>query len=418
VSDAIIKLENVSWAYTRAQSWALRNINLTIGEGDFIAVMGENGAGKTSLCRLLNGLIPHSLPGKLLGTVTVDGIVTGSSTVAQLAGKVGMAFEDPETQLFTASASEEIAFALENLLFPAEEIMERVHWALDAAGLSACADRAPSTLSGGQKQRLVIAAALAMAAKVLVLDEPCSQLDPCGAREVLSFIGNLRARKGLTVVMATSSGDEAADFADKVCVLRGGTIAAYDTPRRIFADQHFIDDSGIQAPQVSEFACCMAALGRPLPEFPLNPDEAEKATLDCMRGVHTPPFRALKKGMYPETNTLPKQHTPSLQGGVVDLVQQIMNNANNAAVIQISGLSHWYDRDRIVLDDVNLSIAENEFMVIAGQNGSGKTTLLKNISGLLRPLRGSILLRGKDTGKMSIGEIACELGFVMRGGAF
>jgi energy-coupling factor transport system ATP-binding protein len=91
-----------------------------------------------------------------------------------------------------------------------------------------------------------------------------------------------------------------------------------------------------------------------------------------------------------------------------------MNNANNAAVIQISGLSHWYDKDRIVLNDVNLSVMENEFTVIAGQNGSGKTTLLKNISGLLRPSRGNILLRGKDAGKMSIGEIACELGFVMQ----
>jgi energy-coupling factor transporter ATP-binding protein EcfA2 len=271
-------MENVSWAYSRAQSWALRNISITIDEGEFIAVMGENGAGKTSFCRLLNGLIPHSLPGKLLGTVTVDGIVTGSSSVAQLSGIVGMAFDDPETQLFTARVDDEVAFALENLNLPKDEIREKVRWALDKAGLSAYADFAPQALSGGQKQRLAIAAALAMATKALVLDEPTSQLDPCGAREVLSFIRELRGRR-LTVVMTTGSGEEAAEFADKVCVLKNGSIAAYDEPRHIFTDRRLIEECGIQEPQVSAFAGCMAALCEPLPQFPLNIDEAKGSVL-------------------------------------------------------------------------------------------------------------------------------------------
>ena len=276
-------MENVSWIYARSQDWALKNISITIREGDFIAIMGENGAGKTTFCRLLNGLIPHSLPGKLLGTVSVDGIDTANSTVAQLAGKAGMTFEDPETQLFTASVADEIAFALENLLLPPQEIREKVRWALDKTGLSAYADNAPPTLSGGQKQRLAIAAALAMAAKILVLDEPCSQLDPSGAREVLSLISDLRSNRGLTVVMATGSGEEAADFADKICVLKNGRLAAFDTPCRIFANQDLLLDSGIQAPQVSQFACRMTGLGKPLPQFPVNLDEAESSVLNWYR---------------------------------------------------------------------------------------------------------------------------------------
>jgi len=278
VSGSIITLENVSWAYSRSRDWALKNISMTIGEGECIAVMGENGAGKTTFCRLLNGLIPHSIDGKLLGTVTVDGVLTNSCTVARLAETVGMAFDDPQSQLFTAKVSDEIAFALENMRIPPAEIREKVRRALDLAGLSAYADYAPSALSGGQKQRLAIAAAVAMAEKILVLDEPTSQLDPAGAREVLSLIRDLRAR--LTVVMATNSGEEAAEFADRICVLKNGSVAALDSPRRIFADQRLPDEYAIAAPPVAEFARRMTELGKPLPRFPIDLNEAEESVVE------------------------------------------------------------------------------------------------------------------------------------------
>ena len=278
MSGSIITLENVSWAYSRSRDWALKNISMTIGEGECIAVMGENGAGKTTFCRLLNGLIPHSIDGKLLGTVTVDGVLTNSCTVARLAETVGMAFDDPQSQLFTAKVSDEIAFALENMRIPPAEIREKVRRALDLAGLSAYADYAPSALSGGQKQRLAIAAAVAMAEKILVLDEPTSQLDPAGAREVLSLIRDLRAR--LTVVMATNSGEEAAEFADRICVLKNGSVAALDSPRRIFADQRLPDEYAIAAPPVAEFARRMTELGKPLPRFPIDLNEAEESVVE------------------------------------------------------------------------------------------------------------------------------------------
>lgn len=262
MSGAVIAVEHVSWAYSGSRCWALTDINLAINAGEFIAVMGENGAGKTSFCRLLNGLIPHSLPGRLVGTVTVAGIRTDSSTVAQLARKVGSVFDDPLTQLFTARVSDEAAFALENLLTPPGEIRERVSRALEAVGLSGYADYAPSALSGGQKQRLAIAAALAMAETILVLDEPVSQLDPDGAKDVLALINDLCLHKKLTVVMAASSGKEA-ELADKVCVLHNGSLAAYDTPQRIFADSRLLDTCGIAAPD-----CQFSGFG--IPRGPLQ----------------------------------------------------------------------------------------------------------------------------------------------------
>jgi energy-coupling factor transporter ATP-binding protein EcfA2 len=285
MSNIIIKLDNVSWAYSREKEPALRGLSLEIEEGSFIAVMGCNGAGKSSFCRLLNGLIPHSLEGRLTGNVEIDGDDTRSSNVAQLAKKVGMAFEDPATQLFTSSVYDEAAFALENLLLEPEEIAAKVRWALEAAGLWDYRDFPVANLSGGQKQRLTIAAALAMANKILVMDEPASQLDPLGAREVLSFIRDLRAQKKLTVVMATGSGEEAAEFADKIIVLREGCLAAFGTPVQVFADKELLASCMIDIPQVSEFANCMEEYGHPLPRFPVNLDEAKEASLDWYEGL-------------------------------------------------------------------------------------------------------------------------------------
>jgi len=282
----IIKLDNVSWIYSHGKEWALRDISVEIEEGSFIAVMGCNGAGKSSFCRLLNGLIPHSLEGTLTGSVTVDGGDTRVSSVARLAKKVGMAFEDPTTQLFTTSVYNEAAFALENMLLKPDEIAAKVRQALDAVNLWDYRDYPPSALSGGQKQRLTIAAALAMAEKLLVLDEPASQLDPLGAREVLSFIRDLSRQKGLTVIMATGSGEEAAEFAEKILVLKDGHLAAFGTPGEIFTDRELLASCMIDPPQVSEFANRMEELGNPLPRFPVNIDEALESARDWLKGNH------------------------------------------------------------------------------------------------------------------------------------
>ncbi|GHV94717.1 ABC transporter ATP-binding protein [Spirochaetia bacterium] len=353
--DAIIKLENVSYAYPRSRNWALKKLDLEIGEGEFLAVMGENGAGKTTFCRLLNGIVPHSQGGEFRGAVTVDGELT-IGTLASLTRKVGMVLDDGETQLFSDTVRGEAAFGPENLLLPGDEIEERVRFALEATGLAQYANAAPGTLSGGQKQRLAIAAALALGGKILVLDEPTSQLDPAGAGEVLSLIRDLRERQRVTVIMATHNSEEAAAFADRICVLKDGAIAACAAPGSIFCDSALLENCGIR---------------------PLGPD--------ILR--------------------------PSGEG--------ILSAGNTMPVIQIDNLSFSYDSGNNInnvniIDNLSLDIADNEITAIIGQNGGGKTTLLKTITGLLRPTGGDIFIRGKNTREMTVSAISAEIGFVMQ----
>ena len=280
----IARLENVSYTYPRSNTPALSNISLAIEEGDFIAVMGENGAGKTSFCKLFNGVIPHSHGGILNGRVQICGMDTANSAIPALSALVAVALEESDVQLFTARVRDEAAFGPENLNLDPEEIKEQVAKVLGAAGLSEFSERPPASLSGGQKQRLVIAAALAMSPRILVLDEPTSQLDPHGAKEVLSFIRDIRNQNGLTVIMATHNSEEAAEFADKICILKQGKLSAYGTPREVFSNRELLKENWIRPPGVCELALYLADRGRPLPFFPLGQEEAKNAILQWGAG--------------------------------------------------------------------------------------------------------------------------------------
>ena len=252
--DVIIKMDKVSYRYPRTKKWVLKDINLEIHKGEFIAIMGENGAGKTTLCQCFNSAVPNFHQGKLKGKVEVFGINTQECEMSNLSDKVGMVLEDPEAQLFTTTVRNEVAFGAENLCVERDEIIRRVDWALDTVGLSEFVDREPTALSGGQKQRLAIATNLAMLPSVLVLDEPTSQLDPIGTRDVYEVIRMLREKEHMTILIATHKSEEIAEFADKVLVLKEGKIVAFDTPDVIFNDEELMRVCSIRPPQVSELA--------------------------------------------------------------------------------------------------------------------------------------------------------------------
>lgn len=238
---------------------ALRGIDLRVERGEFLALIGRIGAGKTTLCMTLNGLVPHATGGVIRGDVVVLGRNTKAQTVADLAAHVGLVFQNPEEQLFHLRVEDEVAFGPENLGLAREEIAERVTWALQAVGLEGFRHRSPLHLSGGEKQRLAIGAVLAMRPRILVLDEPTASLDPQGAAEVFATLQQLRQTMPLTVVMATQDSQWVAEQADRLVVLDQGRIALIGSPDDLLSQVERLQALGVRVPQVAEVATLLNA---------------------------------------------------------------------------------------------------------------------------------------------------------------
>ncbi len=259
---AAITIEDLHYRYPQPTGLpeppaVLRGVDLEVAEGEFLSLMGPTGAGKTTLCMALNGLVPQTTGGTIRGRVRVLGQDPRAVPVPLLAARVGMVYQDPESQLFAAAVEDEVAFGPENLGLPRGEIRERVEWALAAVGMSAQRRRPPAHLSGGQKQRVAIAASLAMLPEVLILDEPTAALDPLGQHEVFGVIEALCRERRMTIVMVSGDAERVAQFSDRVAVLWEGRIARADEPAAVFHDGDLVAASGIAVPQVSAVAVAL-----------------------------------------------------------------------------------------------------------------------------------------------------------------
>ncbi|MCD4673403.1 MAG: ATP-binding cassette domain-containing protein [Anaerolineaceae bacterium] len=395
MTNNIIELIDVSYRYPRTKRTVIKKLNLTVPKGELLAVMGENGAGKSTLCQILNGIIPHSAGGTLRGQVLIEGIDTQKSSVGQLSTKVGIVLEDPETQLFTTSVLNEVAFGPENLLMPVEEILERAKRVLELVRLDGYEDRPPTDLSGGQKQRLAIAAGLVMQPSILILDESTSQIDPLGVVEVLTLVQKLNKELGMTIIMSTDKSEEVARIADHILVLDEGREVAYGPPREIFADTGLFKKFMIRAPQVSQLGAVLQEAEHPLPTFPIVLDEARDGIV-----------------------TLLDSKSPPVVSGTAETKsrgEEEIETASKKSIISVDHLTYVYQpRDVLAVDDVNFDIKEGEFVAIIGQNGSGKTTILKNLLGLLHPTSGKVTVAGLDTSQTAVSELARHVGFVLQ----
>ncbi len=380
----MIKIQEFTFYYSGAQSPALENINLEIEDGEFVLVTGPSAGGKSSLCRCLNGLIPHFYGGKVAGRVEVAGLNTAQHPTRELATRVGMIFQDPENQLVTQNVEREIAFGLENLAFPRDLIARRIEESLDTLGIAALRRRPIHELSGGEKQKVAIASVLALHPQVLMLDEPTSELDPKSAEEVLSIVQRLNDELGITVILIEHRLDRVIQHTDRLIVLDGGKIIVDGSAKKVLhSNYQAIAATGVGIPPVIRLAHQLNITGTINTETPLTVKEGRMVLREVFQKI---------SGKLPPPE---KKDT-------------------GKPVIEVKKLWHVYPDGPTALKDINLRIGAGEFVAIMGRNASGKTTLVKHCNGLLPPTRGSVVVQGLDTRQATIAELARQVGFVFQ----
>ena len=253
----LIKFENVDFSYILDEEnpdservEVLKNLSLSIEQGSFVAVLGHNGSGKSTVAKLINGiLIPQS------GRIIVDGIETNNeNNIFEIRKNVGMVFQNPDNQIVASIVEEDVAFGVENLGIPSAECRKRVDEAMKTVGIYELREKAPHKLSGGQKQRVAVAGIIAMRPKCIVLDEPTAMLDPSGRKEVLETVKKLNREDGITIVLITHYMDEAVQ-ADRVIVINDGEIKLDDTPENVFSHVDEVKAMGLDVPQATELIC-------------------------------------------------------------------------------------------------------------------------------------------------------------------
>ena len=283
--EKMIEIKGLHFRYesengdTKPKEDVLKGIDLNIGQGEFVAVLGHNGCGKSTLAKHINAIL---LPTE--GTVTVDGIDTkDDSRLFDLRQRAGIVVQNPDNQIVSSIVEEDVAFALENLGVPYEEMRKRVDDALKAVDMYEYRMHSPSQLSGGQKQRVAIAGIIAMQPKCIILDEPTAMLDPHGRKEVMATIKRMNREQGVTIVLITHYMDEAAQ-AERVVVMDKGRVVLDNTPPKVFSQVEFLKGIGLDVPQVTELAWELRRAGCDIPEDIITEDECVEALAKLFGG--------------------------------------------------------------------------------------------------------------------------------------
>ncbi|OWP57457.1 MAG: hypothetical protein B2I17_00660 [Thermoplasmatales archaeon B_DKE] len=375
--DAVV-IKDFYWKYPNftgiRNDYVLKGINLTIREGEFLGITGRSGSGKTTLCFSIAGLVPHQLripdhvEEHMSGSVEVFGeLVSGVKKAANgyeldgvgsMAPTVGFVMQDPESQFLSMSMLHEVSLGLQMMGLDKVEINKRITEALDMVGLGQYRDVAgrihPAELSGGQKQRLIIASFLAMRPKLLILDEPTSDLDPAGKLEVMKTIADLRKKSNMTIILVEHNPDVMLKFADRIAVMYGGKIVQIGKPLELYSKPDILREYNVYLPDVSELS--------------------DYFSLD-----ETPKFQLEKSSFVPERKT----------------------RARTDRIIDVRGVSFSYPDGTKALDGITLEVEKGEMIAIVGQNGSGKSTLSKVLSGIAAPSGGAVNIAGLSANSRS-----------------
>lgn len=385
----MIRAEQVRFQYKKrdvdgnviATEEILKGVDLTIKKGEFIALLGRNGSGKTTFSKQLNAILRPSE-----GTVTVDEMGTrDAEKLYEIRQRVGMVFQNPDNQMVAANVEEEVAFGPENLGMESDTIVARVKQALEQVRMWKRRKTAPNHLSGGQKQRIAIAGILAMHPDYIVLDEPTAMLDPKGRKEVMEALQRLNQEQEMTVILITHDMEEAA-LASRVILLADGQVRFDGTPEKFFGADVLLAEMGMEAP--------LSYRVRKIIDSDVFVEKVGDAREDeATTGKRENLSEYDKSGREWEASS-------ELVDKKKNEMAEAETDEKNQALLSLQHVSYIYSPgtayEKVALDDVSLSLGKGEIVGLAGHTGSGKSTMIQLLNGLLKPTGGTVTFEGKN----------------------
>jgi len=381
MAEAPLVVENLNFRYRDREELAIREISFQTNPGEVLLIAGASGCGKTTLIRCINGLIPRSYKGDMTGQILIFGEDGRDWKLSQVSQRIGTVLQDPERQILGTKVLNEVAFGLENLGMPREEIFPRVDEALDFLKISHLRDRETFNLSGGEKQKVALAGVLAMRPSILLLDEPLASLDPASAQDTLDTVRQL-ANEGMTVLMVEHRVED---------VLR-------IKPERVM----FMSEGQIR------YLGNLAGLSRVV-----NYHEVKLPAIDIVERAKWDPAPTEIK-VLPGVAGQGVEDEPPVLPAPVPQAQVSRAEVEADVLVKFEDVAFGYEAESEVLHGINLEIKRGDVIAVLGPNGSGKTTFVKQAIGLLKPKAGRVLVNGRDTREASVAEIASTLGYVFQ----
>lgn len=384
----IITVNNLKYKYPGTDKLVINDVSFEVNKGEFIGIIGRNGAGKSTLSQAIIGLVPQFYNGAYGGRVMTCGLEADKTPVSVMCEHVGLVFQNPFTQLSSAcdSVYAEVAYGLQNLGIEREEIHKRVDSVLKQLDIYEYRNRNPYDLSGGQMQRVAIASILVMQPEIIILDEPTSQLDPQGAKEVFSVVDAL-AKSGKTVIMIEQKIEKIAQYCDRIMLMDEGKILCFDKPEVVLSRDDLYNH-GVEPPVFTR-VCRANNLSNEAGTYPttledtikLFNDNNKKLTLDFNNTSSAAKYKSLNLEITP--------------------------------TFTINNLDFSYTSETGIFSGLNLKL-DNRPTAIIGQNGAGKTSLVRLLKGLLKPIGGNIYYGSDDISKRSVASLASKVGYVFQ----
>jgi energy-coupling factor transporter ATP-binding protein EcfA2 len=382
--SSLIQVKNLTYTYENESEPVLKDVSLTIDQGEFVLIVGPSGSGKSTLCQVFNGIIPNVLGGDVQGEVIVDGKAVFDVEVKDMSTSLGIVFQDPDAQLCNIYVEDEIAFSAENLKVDPVEIRQRIKDTLDRVGLSGFEQRKVFELSGGQKQKVGIASVLSMKPKILILDNATANLDPQATKDVFDLLKALHEEHGHTIIVVENKIDDIIHLVDRIIVMDAGKIVSDGPPRQIISQSgKELMEMGVWIPEISELALRLQDEGFTFDQFPISVHDAYLEMKDRWN-------KSYHMITYPSRNEMKED------------------------IIVVKNLSYMYPNGTKALNNVSFSIKKGDFVAILGTNGSGKTTLVKHLMGIIKPPKGKVFLKGEDISKRTLLEMTEDVSYVFQ----